>query len=95
MGKRRSGNPGRKTTDTQGANFKYEYSYEEIGRLIQKFVPAWKIEIEKYFSLVVFNFLFSNGDAHLKISLYWNPHKAITYSARLMINQYKTTCGRF
>ena len=55
-----------KTTDNAGANFKYEYSYEEIGRLIQKFVPAWKIEIEKYFSLVVFNFLFSNGDAHLK-----------------------------
>ncbi len=55
-----------KTTDNAGANFKYEYSYEEIGRLIQKFVPAWKVEIEKYFSLVVFNFLFSNGDAHLK-----------------------------
>ena len=34
--------------------------------MIQKFVPAWRIEIEKYFSLVVFNFLFSNGDAHLK-----------------------------
>jgi serine/threonine-protein kinase HipA len=24
------------------------------------------VEIEKYFALVVFNFLFSNGDAHLK-----------------------------
>jgi serine/threonine-protein kinase HipA len=55
-----------KTKDNSGANFKYEYSYEEIGKLIQKYVPAWRIEIEKYFSLVVFNFLFSNGDAHLK-----------------------------
>ena len=55
-----------KTQDNGGANFKYEYSYEEAGRLIQKFVPAWRIEIEKYYSLVVFNFLFSNGDAHLK-----------------------------
>jgi serine/threonine-protein kinase HipA len=55
-----------KTKDNAGANFKYEYSYEEAGMLIQKFVPAWRIEIEKYFSLVVFNFLFSNGDAHLK-----------------------------
>jgi serine/threonine-protein kinase HipA len=27
---------------------------------------AWKIEMEKFYSLVVFNFLFSNGDAHLK-----------------------------
>lgn len=55
-----------KTKDNAGANFKYDYSYEEAGLLIQKFVPAWRIEIEKFFSLVVFNFLFSNGDAHLK-----------------------------
>lgn len=55
-----------KTNDNAGVNFKYEYSYEEVGMLIQKFVPAWRVEIEKYFSLVVFNFLFSNGDAHIK-----------------------------
>lgn len=55
-----------KTKDNAGANFKYEYSYEEAGHLIQKFAPAWRIEVEKYFSLIVFNFLFSNGDAHLK-----------------------------
>jgi serine/threonine-protein kinase HipA len=55
-----------KTKDNAGPNFKYEYSYEEIGLLIQKYVSAWRIEIEKYFSLVLFNFLFSNGDAHLK-----------------------------
>jgi serine/threonine-protein kinase HipA len=55
-----------KTKDNAGANFKYELSYEEVGLLLQKYVPAWRVEIEKYFSLVVFNFLFSNGDAHLK-----------------------------
>jgi len=55
-----------KTKDNAGPNFKYEYSYEEAGLLIQKYVSAWRIEIEKYFSLVLFNFLFSNGDAHLK-----------------------------
>lgn len=55
-----------KTKDNAGINFKYEYSYEEVGQLIQKYVPAWRVEIEKFFSLVVFNFLFSNGDAHLK-----------------------------
>jgi len=55
-----------KTKDNAGNNFKYEYSYEELGLLIQKYVFAWRVEIEKYFSLVVFNFLFSNGDAHLK-----------------------------
>lgn len=55
-----------KTKDTSGYGFKYENSYEETGMLIQKFVPAWRVEIEKYFSLLVFNFLFANGDAHLK-----------------------------
>ena len=51
---------------TLRSNEKYEYSYEELGLLIQKNVTAWRVEIEKYFSVVVFNFLFSNGDAHLK-----------------------------
>lgn len=55
-----------KTADNAGSNFKYEYSYEELGLLIRKYVPAWRIEIEKYFVQVLFNFLFSNGDAHLK-----------------------------
>ncbi|GHT73233.1 hypothetical protein FACS189456_3420 [Bacteroidia bacterium] len=56
----------RKTKDNAGADFKYAYSYEEAGFLLQKYVPAWRVEIEKYFTLLVFNFLFSNGDAHLK-----------------------------
>ena len=51
---------------TINSNEKYEYSYEEMGLLLQKFVPAWRVEIEKYFSLVLFNYFFSNGDAHLK-----------------------------
>lgn len=49
-----------------GSNYKYEYSYEEPAELIQRYIPAWRIEIEKYFKVVLFNFLFSNGDAHLK-----------------------------
>lgn len=55
-----------KTKDNSGINFKYEFSYEEIGLLLKKYVPAWRVETEKYFSMVVFNYLFSNGDAHLK-----------------------------
>lgn len=55
-----------KTSDNAGPDFKYGLSYEEIGSLIRRFVPAWRIEIEKFFALVVFNYLFSNGDAHLK-----------------------------
>lgn len=56
----------RKTKDNAGPDFKYDYSYEELGLLFQRYVAAWKIEIEKYFVLVVFNYVFSNGDAHLK-----------------------------
>ena len=55
-----------KTSQNTGGTFKYEFSYEEIGYLIKKYVPAWRVEIEKYFCLVLFNYLFSNGDAHLK-----------------------------
>ncbi|MFN0034889.1 MAG: type II toxin-antitoxin system HipA family toxin [Saprospiraceae bacterium] len=55
-----------KTTDTADADFKYNYSYEEMGLLIQRFVPSWRVEIEKFFTLVLFNYAFSNGDAHLK-----------------------------
>lgn len=55
-----------KTKANAADDYKYDFSYEELGLLIQKYVPAWRIEIEKYFSLVVFNYLFSNGDAHLK-----------------------------
>lgn len=55
-----------RTKDNAGADFKYTYSYEEAAALIRQFVPAWRVEIEKYFALVVFNYLFLNGDAHLK-----------------------------
>lgn len=55
-----------KTKDSAGENFKYDHSYEEIGLLIQKYCPAWKREVERFFEVVVFNYLFSNGDAHLK-----------------------------
>ena len=55
-----------KTEENAGKRFKYNYSYEGISKLIKEHVGAWKVEMEKYYSLVIFNFLFSNGDAHLK-----------------------------
>ena len=55
-----------KTEENAGTNFKYKYSYEALGRLLEKYVSAYHVEVEKLFSLIVFNFLFSNGDAHLK-----------------------------
>lgn len=55
-----------KSGDTEGPDYKYHYNYEDLAALIRKYVPSWRVEIEKYFKLVVFNYLFSNGDAHLK-----------------------------
>jgi serine/threonine-protein kinase HipA len=70
-----------KTKANAADDYKYDFSYEELGLLIQKHVPAWRIEIEKYFSLVVFNYLFSNGDAHLKnFSLLETSHGDYTLS---------------
>jgi len=54
------------TSDNAGANFKYDFSYEEITELIMRFTTAWPVELLKFYRLILFNFLFSNGDAHLK-----------------------------
>lgn len=55
------------TRESYGADYKYNaLSYEEIGLLIRRFLPAWRVEMVKFFDLILFNFLFSNGDAHLK-----------------------------
>ena len=55
-----------KTAENAGSDFKYKYSYEELAELVKRFVPAFIVELEKLFLLIVFNYLFSNGDAHLK-----------------------------
>ena len=55
-----------RTKETHGESYKYEGSYLEIGELIKKFVPASMIAIEHFFKLVLFNYVFSNGDAHVK-----------------------------
>lgn len=55
-----------RTEKNSGKDFKYSGSYEDIAKLIQQNVAAWQVEMSKFFTLVVFNYLFSNGDAHLK-----------------------------
>ena len=55
-----------KTPQTHGEHYKYEGNYLDLFELIKKFLPAYRIETPKMFKLLVFNYLFSNGDAHLK-----------------------------
>lgn len=54
------------TNKNAGKNYKYDFSYEEMAHLIDDFFPAAIKAKETFFQLVVFNYLFSNGDAHLK-----------------------------
>ena len=51
---------------SRGENFKYEGTYEDIAELIRLHVAAYPPALEDYFRLVLFNYLISNGDAHLK-----------------------------
>lgn len=55
-----------RSEETHGKNYKYDFSYEEIGELIRKHAAAYRVEMEKYVRLVAFNYLVHNGDAHLK-----------------------------
>lgn len=55
-----------KTKETDGEEFKYNSSYEAIADLIKKYIGAYPVALEEFYKQVVFNFLFSNGDAHLK-----------------------------
>ncbi len=55
-----------RTRFTHGEDFKYDGTYEEIGWLIKQYVAAYMPALEQFFRVVVFNYLFSNGDAHLK-----------------------------
>lgn len=55
-----------RTEETVGRNYKYTGSYEEVGRILKRFCKAYPVEIEKLFARIVFNYVFSNGDAHLR-----------------------------
>lgn len=55
-----------KTENNHGKDFKYTGSYEDVANLLRQHVAAWQVEMSRSFTLVVFNYLFSNGDAHLK-----------------------------
>ena len=60
-----------RSPETHGENYKYDASYEELAGLVRRFCPAFAVENPKVFFLVLFNYVFANGDAHLKnFSLY-------------------------
>jgi len=66
---------GARTEESHGKNYKYDCSCEELGRILRRFCPAYPVEVEKLFARLLFNYVFSNGDAHLKnFSLFMSEH---------------------
>ncbi|MDX5477979.1 MAG: HipA domain-containing protein [Cyclobacteriaceae bacterium] len=55
-----------RTPQTHGEHYKYLGNYLEIFELMQRYLSAYKVEAPKLFKVLVFNYLFSNGDAHYK-----------------------------
>ena len=54
------------TEQGNDSNFKYKGNYVQIAAAIKQFVPAWLPQMEQFFKMVVFNYLYANGDAHMK-----------------------------
>lgn len=55
-----------RTPQTHGEHYKYSGNYLELFEIMKKFVPAYLLEAPKLLKILIFNYLFSNGDAHLK-----------------------------
>ncbi|MDO4510288.1 MAG: HipA domain-containing protein [Bacteroidales bacterium] len=55
-----------KTAFTHGSDFKYQGSYLEIANALRTTVALWRIDMEQFVRVVIFNYLMANGDAHLK-----------------------------
>jgi len=55
-----------RTPQTHGEQYKYSGNYFELFEIMKKFVPAYRLEATKLLKILIFNYLFSNGDAHFK-----------------------------
>ena len=47
-------------------NDKYTGCYLDVANALRRYVPAWMVDMERLFTLIVFNYIYCNGDAHLK-----------------------------
>jgi serine/threonine-protein kinase HipA len=56
----------KRTPQTHGKHYKYLGNYLELFELMRSYLPSYQTEAPKLLRLLLFNYLFSNGDAHLK-----------------------------
>ncbi|TDB61435.1 type II toxin-antitoxin system HipA family toxin [Arundinibacter roseus] len=55
-----------RTPQTHGEHYKYAGNYLMFFELMKKYLSTYKVEAPKLLKIVLFNYLFSNGDAHFK-----------------------------
>lgn len=56
----------KRTPQTHGEHYKYLGNYLDIFELMRNYLTTYKIEAPKLLRILIFNYLFSNGDAHFK-----------------------------
>lgn len=62
------------TPGKKGSNYKYDFSYQQIADLMKQYVSTYPTDVEKYFKLILFNYLVCNGDAHVKNFSVYSPN---------------------
>ncbi|MCQ2106216.1 MAG: HipA domain-containing protein [Fibrobacter sp.] len=62
------------TPGENGSNYKYDFSYQQIADLMKRYVSTYPTDVEKYFRLILFNYLVCNGDAHVKNFSIYSPN---------------------
>ncbi len=62
------------TPGEKGSNYKYDFSYQQIADLMKQYVSTYPTDVEKYFKLILFNYLVCNGDAHVKNFSVYSPN---------------------
>lgn len=55
-----------RSSESHGARYKYECSYEEAGELIRRYCPTASVQLPRFLRLLLFSYLIGNGDLHLK-----------------------------
>ncbi|MFY7827475.1 MAG: type II toxin-antitoxin system HipA family toxin [Flectobacillus sp.] len=56
----------KRTPQTHGEHYKYLGNYLDLFEIMRNYLTTYKIEAPKLLRVLIFNYLFSNGDAHFK-----------------------------
>jgi len=56
----------KRTPQTHGEHYKYLGNYLDLFELMSNYLTTYKLDAPKLLKILLFNYLFSNGDAHFK-----------------------------